>query len=249
VEDNMKKDRVVLITGAAGGVGRVLVDRFLVNEDTVIATDRAAEALSSLSATRPGPKLFTVPVDISKEDDCARLADVARERAGRVDVLINCAGFFPIRAFEEMTPAEWRQVIDINLTGPYLVTRAVLPLMKGKGWGRMINFSSASIFEGVPGQTHYVAAKAGLVGFSRSLAREVGTYGITVNLVSPGLTVTSAVKSSFPAEVIDAQRNARAIKRDEVPEDLVGAVFFLASPDADFLSGQTLNVDGGKTMR
>ncbi len=167
----------------------------------------------------------------------------------QVDVLINCAGFFPIRAFEEMTPAEWRQVIDINLTGPYLVTRAVLPLMKGNGWGRMINFSSASIFEGVPGQTHYVAAKAGLVGFSRSLAREVGTYGITVNLVSPGLTVTSAVKGSFPAEVIDAQRNARAIMRDEVPEDLVGAVFFLASPDADFLSGQTLNVDGGKTMR
>lgn len=248
MEDDMKKERVVLITGAAGGVGSVLVDRFLANEDTVIATDMTAEALSRLSVAHPGARLFTVPADISKEADSARLADVARERAGRVDVLINCAGFFPIRAFEEMTPAEWQRVIDINLTGPYFVTRAVLPLMKGRGWGRMINFSSASIYEGVPGQTHYVAAKAGLVGFSRSLAREVGAYGITVNLVTPGLTVTGAVRSSFPTEILEAQRTARAIKRDEVPEDLVGTVFFLASPDADFLSGQMLNVDGGKTM-
>jgi NAD(P)-dependent dehydrogenase (short-subunit alcohol dehydrogenase family) len=244
----MKAERVVLITGAAGGVGSVLVDRFLANDDTVIATDMTAEALSKLSGARPGAKLVTVPADIAKEVDCARLAEVARERGGRVEVLINCAGFFPIRSFEEMTVAEWQRVLDINLTGPYLVTRALLPLMKARGWGRMINFSSASIYEGTSGQTHYVAAKAGLVGFSRSLAREVGPYGITVNVVTPGLTVTGAVKNSFPAEIIEAQRHARAIQRDEVPEDLAGTVFFLASPDADFMSGQILNVDGGKQM-
>lgn len=120
--------------------------------------------------------------------------------------------------------------------------------MKGRGWGRIINFGSASVFEGVPGQAHYVAAKAGLVGLSRSLAREVGEYGITVNVVTPGLTVTPPVQKKFPEEMLAKQRDARALKRDEQPEDLVGAVFFLASPDADFITGQTINVDGGKHM-
>lgn len=244
----MKKQRVVLITGAAGGVGAVLVDRFLANDDRVVATDLSAEALARLSEDRPDAKLITIAANVGKPEDVAALADEVLERVGGVDVLVNCAGYFPIRRFEEMSLSEWQRVIDVNLTGPFLITQALLPLMKERGWGRMINFSSASIYEGVPGQTHYVAAKAGLVGFSRSLAREVGHYGITVNLVTPGLTLSPAVKNSFPNEIIEHQRNARAIARDEVPEDLVGTVFFLASPDSDFISGQIINVDGGKTM-
>ena len=244
----MKQDRVVVITGAAGGMGSVLVDRFLANGDTVVATDRK-EALEILRAkVGANTKLVTLEADISKEEDCARVAAAARDKAGRVDVLINCAGYFPIVAFEKMTADQWRQTIDINLTGNFLMTRAMLPLMKGRAWGRIINFGSASVFEGVPGQAHYVAAKAGIVGLTRSLAREVGDYGITVNVITPGLTVTKAVKDSFPAEVLETQRNARALKRDEQAEDLVGAVFFLASPDADFITGQTINVDGGKAM-
>lgn len=245
----MQQDRVVLITGAAGGVGSVLVHRFLANGDTVLATDTKDDVREKWrGGWDAAAKLSTAPGDISEENDCARLADLARERYGRVDVLINCAGYFPIVPFEDMTPTEWRTVIDINLTGTFLMTRAILPLMKGTGWGRIINFGSGSVFDGVPGQTHYVAAKAGIVGFSRSLARELGGYGITVNVVTPGLTVTKAVRDSFPAELLDAQRKGRALQRDEEPQDLVGAVFFLASPDADFLSGQTLNVDGGKHM-
>jgi len=244
----MKQDRVVVITGAAGGMGSVLVDRFLANGDTVVATDRK-EALEILRAkVGANTKLVTLEADISKEEDCARVAAAARDKAGRVDVLINCAGYFPIVAFEEMTTEQWRQTIDINLTGNFLMTHVMLPLMKGRAWGRIINFGSASVFEGVPGQAHYVAAKAGIVGLTRSLAREVGDYGITVNVITPGLTVTKAVKDSFPAEVLETQRNARALKRDEQAEDLVGAVFFLASPDADFITGQTINVDGGKAM-
>ena len=245
----MQQDRVVLITGAAGGMGSVLVERFLANGDTVIATDTKDDTLAKLRGGRDAAaKLVTAAADISKEDDCDRLAAVARDEAGRVDVLINCAGFFPITPFEEMSPDEWRQVIDINLTGVFLLTRAALPLMKGRGWGRIINFGSASVFEGVSGQAHYVAAKAGLVGLARSLAREVGEYGITVNILTPGLTVTPTVRKNFPEEMLAKQRDARALKRDEQPEDLVGAVFFLASPDSDFISGQIINVDGGKHM-
>lgn len=152
-------------------------------------------------------------------------------------MLINCAGYFPFLPFEEITAETWRKIIDVNLTGHFLMTRAILPLMKDRGWGRVINFGSGSVFDGTVNQAHYVTAKAGMVGFTRTVARELGRYGITVNIITPG---------SFPAEILEAQRVGRAIQRDEEPEDLVGPVFFLASPDADFVSGQTLNVDGGK---
>jgi NAD(P)-dependent dehydrogenase (short-subunit alcohol dehydrogenase family) len=167
-------------------------------------------------------------------------------KAGRVDVLINCAGYYPIVPFEKMTFGKWQQIIAINLSGAFLMVSSLLPLMKGRGWGRIINIASASVFEGVVGQTHYVAAKNGLVGFSRSLAMEVGDYGITVNCVAPGLTVTAPVRRGMSASLIEGQRAMRALKRDEQPEDLAGPVFFLASPEANFMSGQMIVVDGGK---
>jgi NAD(P)-dependent dehydrogenase (short-subunit alcohol dehydrogenase family) len=147
-----------------------------------------------------------------------------------------------------MPSAHFRRIIEINLTGTFLMTQAILPLMKDLGAGRIINYGSGSVFDGTAGQAHYVAAKAGIVGFSRSLAREVGGYNITVNVITPGLTVTKAVRDSFPAAILQAQRDARAIQRDEVPEDLVGPTFFLASEDAAFITGQILNVDGGAYM-
>ncbi|WP_199434157.1 SDR family NAD(P)-dependent oxidoreductase [Qaidamihabitans albus] len=241
-------NRIVVITGASGGVGTELARRFLAGGDTVIATDLAPDALDRLAADiGRRDRLVTVPADITDEADVARLAEVIEDRGG-LDVLVNGAGFFPIDTFENTTPDRWRQVIDINLTGYFLVTHALLPLMRGRGWGRIVNFGSASMYPGVPGQVHYVSAKAALVGFTRSLAREVGDDGITVNLVTPGLTLTGPIIDNFPAELIESQRNGRALKRDQHPEDLVGPVFFLASPDADFVSGQTLNVDGGMFM-
>ncbi|WP_113698759.1 SDR family NAD(P)-dependent oxidoreductase [Nonomuraea lactucae] len=245
----MHDDRVVIITGAAGGIGSLLVDRFLASGDTVIATDTDQEVLDTRLAGSHRRRLITVAADISTEQDCDRLAQTARRETGRVDVLVNCAGYFPFTPFEEMKPDDWRRVIDVNLTGTFLMTRAVLPIMKGRGWGRIINFGSGSVFDGTAGYAHYVAAKAGIVGFSRSLAREVGGYGITVNVVTPGLTVTPAVRDHMPPEVLRAQREGRAIKRDELPEDLVGPVFYLASTDSDFVTGQILNVDGGSFMR
>jgi NAD(P)-dependent dehydrogenase (short-subunit alcohol dehydrogenase family) len=244
----MKQDRIVMITGAAGGMRPLFVARFLANGDTIIATDTSQEALTKLVDKRDaGDRLYTMAADISDEASCAKLAAFARDNAGRVDVLINCAGFFPTQSFEEISLADWNKVIGINLAGVFLMVQAILPLMKGRGWGRIVNIGSGSMFEGMAEQTHYVAAKAGVLGFSRSLARVVGEDGITVNVVAPGLTLTPAVTKSMPPEMVEAQVKARAIPRDEKGEDLVGTVFFPASPDADFMSGQTVNVDGANT--
>lgn len=248
MSDNHATGRVVFITGAGGGVGAALVERFIANGDTVLATDVSANALASLEKDlSAGTSLVTLAGDITDEDDVACLADLAR-RLGGLDVLINCAGYFPFDAFADTTLDRWRRVIEVNLTGYYLVTHALLPLLKERGWGRIVNFGSASMYPGVPGQVHYVSAKAALVGFTRSLAREVGAHGITVNLLTPGLTLTGPVVQSFSPDLIESQRNGRALKRDQHADDLVGPVFFLASPDADFITGQTLNVDGGMFM-
>ena len=245
----MERERVVLITGAAGGMGALFAKRFLTHGDTVIATDTSDEALAKLAkGAAKGTKLFTLAADISDEASCAKLAAFAHDKARRVDVLINCAGYFPIQAFAEMSLADWNKVVGINLTGVFLMVKAILPLMTGHGWGRIINIGSGSIFEGIAEQVHYVAAKTGILGFTRSLARVVGKDAITVNLVAPGLTMTPAVAKAMPPEMVQAQAKAGAIQRDEAGEDLVGTVFFLASPDADFMSGQTLNADGGKHM-
>ena len=243
----MKDGRVVAITGAGGGIGRKIVDRFLANGDRVIGLDRAKSSLEELATSRnAGNQLSTSCVDITDEYAVAEFAKHINQTHGHVDVLVNCAGFYPVVSFEQMTQEQWLEVIAINLTGTFRVTHALLPLMKSRGWGRIINIGSASGFEGVVGQTHYVSAKAGIVGFTRSLAMEVGDYGITVNIVAPGLTLTEPVLSGMPQELIKTQVDLRAIKRDEQPQDLAGPVFLLCSPDADFVSGQMLVVDGGK---
>lgn len=243
----MQQGRIVVVTGAGGGIGGKIVDRFLKNGDTVVGLDRSGPSLKALESSRnAGSRLSVVKVDITQEADVASFTKQLLKSHGHVDVLVNCAGYYPVVPFEEMTLAQWQEIIAINLTGCFQMIHALLPLMKDRGWGRIVTISSASVFEGVVGQSHYVAAKAGLIGFTRSLAMEVGEYGITVNLVAPGLTLTEPVLSAMPKQLIGAQVEMRAIKRDECADDLAGPVFLLASPDADFVSGQLLVVDGGK---
>ncbi len=245
----MRTDRIVLITGAAGGIGAALVARFLANGDKVIATSARQERLDALQAqTGASLALAAIAADLASPDDVQQVADFARTKFGRVDVLINCAGHFPIMPFEEMSVEDWKHVIDINLTGFFLMERAIVPLMRERGWGRIINYGSGSVFDGTASHAHYTAAKAGVVGLTRCSARALGQYGITVNVLVPGLTVTDTVRDSFAEGILAAQRARRAIQRDEVAEDLVGPTFFLASPDSDFITGQTLNVDGGNFM-
>ncbi len=230
-------------------MGAVAVRRFLENGDHVIATDTSAEALDAMKKELGDPdRLLTIKADITSEDDCRAVAEAGRKATGQINVLVNVAGFFPIQPFLEMSADDWRKIVDINLTGTALMTQAVLPLMVGRGWGRVINIGSASVYPGVPGQAHYVAAKAGVIGLTRSLAREFGRDGITVNIIAPGVTVTKAVKKSFPPELLEEQIQRRAIKREEKAEDLVGTMFFLASPDSDFVTGQSIIVDGGAYM-
>jgi NAD(P)-dependent dehydrogenase (short-subunit alcohol dehydrogenase family) len=240
-------DRVVVVTGAAGGIGAALVARFIANGDTVVATDLSAEALDKLRTEIGADGLHTVTADISDADDVQQVA-TAVAALGGVDVLVNCAGWFPFGSFADTAVDLWRRVIDINVNGMFLVTQTLLPQMRERGWGRIINFGSGSVYPGVAGQVHYVTAKAGVIGFTRSLARELGPLGITVNQITPGVTLTGPVLEQFPPELLESQRRGRAIPRDEYPDDLVGPVLFLASPDADFISGQTLNVDGGMYM-
>lgn len=243
-------DRVVVVTGAAGGIGSRLVERFLADGDTVVATDTTADGLAALAdRLDAGERLVTTPADITSEEDVSLLAGAAGAVRGRVDVVVNCAGWFPFRTVEEMGVQEWRQVVDVNLTGVFLVTRALLLLMRDGGWGRIVNISSASVFTGPAGQAHYVAAKAGVIGLTRVLAHEVGRYGTTVNAVAPGVTLTGPVRASFPPEMLARQVASRALPREQRADDLVGAVRFLASPDADFVSGQALTVDGGNVVR
>lgn len=235
-----------MITGAAGGIGSCLVRRFLANGDTVVATDLDGALLETLAQGCDTPTaLHIVSGNIADEADCAAIVKTAADFGGRIDILVNCAGYFPMTPFEQITSAEWRRIIEINLTGVFLLVQAAIPLMKAHGWGRIINFGSGTFFKGSPNQAHYISAKAGVIGLSRCLATELGGYGITVNVVTPGLTITEPVKRDFPAELLEKRRNERPLKRDEYPEDLAGTVFFLASPDADFITGQIINVDGG----
>ena len=169
-----------------------------------------------------------------------------RERWGAADVLVNNAGWFPFRDFEDITAAEWERVVSINLTGPFLVVQAFLPLLKASKAGRVVNISSGSVLSPPPTQADYVAAKAGVVGFTRAAAVALGAHGITVNAILPGVVSTPAAVAAFPPGLIDRIAAAGAIKRAEVAEDVVGPVVFFASDDAAFVSGQSLSVDGGR---
>ena len=209
--------------------------------------------LTVIAARSPGcglriprqPCSSTAGLDVSDESRCGEFAVRLREEWGVVDVLVHAAGYFPLTPFEELTHGQWREIVAINLDGPFLVTRSLLPLLKASRAGRIIFFSSASIYAGMPEQCPYVSAKAGLIGLTRSLAKVVGEHGITVNAVTPGLTVTAPIKKLFPADALAQAAQARALKRHEQAEDLVGAVYFLASEDAAFITGQIINVDGG----
>jgi 3-oxoacyl-[acyl-carrier protein] reductase len=189
--------------------------------------------------------------DTGDEASVDRAAALVDERYGRCDVLVNNAAIFStlrMRPFEEIPLDEWNRVLHVNITGTFLMTRAMAPLMRRNRWGRVVNVSSAAVVMGRPHYLHYTTSKAAVIGMTRSMARELGPDGITVNVLLPGATSTGIPRETITPQQKQAQIAMRSIQREEGPEDLDGVVMFLASDDSAFVTGQSLVVDGGLTF-
>jgi 3-oxoacyl-[acyl-carrier protein] reductase len=251
------KDKVVIVTGGGHGIGKAYCLGLARSGARVVSADidgKAAEQVVSELSQITEAGALAISVDVSEEQSAQQMAAKTLERFGRVDVLVNNAAIFatiPMNrgGIETIDLNEWDRLMAVNLKGPFLCTRAVLPTMRAQKSGKIINISSSTVFSGPPGRIHYVASKAGVLGFTRTLAREVGGDNIQVNALAPGSTLSE----ENPTEEIIRMREAgignRALKRLQVPQDLVGAVLFLASSLSDFMTGHTLVVDGGVTMR
>ena len=247
--------KVAIVTGAGEGLGRAY-SLGLANEGAmVVAVDinltSAQETVRMIQ--QAGGQAVAVLTDVSDQAQTQTMTKIALEEFSRIDILVNNAGIYPSQSWDRITLDEWNRVLAVNLTGPFLCARAVFPTMKTQGYGKIINISSDTVFAGVAGMLHYITTKAGVIGFTRALAREVGDYGIRVNAVAPGLTYTEGMKALvtqgvLPAGITDQVAAQRCIKRQEEVKDLVGTVIFLAVPDSDFITGQTINVDGGRFM-
>jgi len=247
------KDKVAVITGGSKGIGQAFAKRLAEDGVHVAIADVASGAETVKMIEAAGRRALACACDVTAPDQIAALAAEVQKKFGRCDILINCAGIYPQRAFDDMTFEEWRRVLSINLDSCFLFSKQFVPGMKQRGWGRIVNLASSTLGSVVTGFVHYMSSKAGIVGFTRAMASELGPHGITVNAISPGLTRSPGTLARKPRPGMadmEAEFNhaatMQAIKRVEVPEDLVGTVSYLTSDDAAFITGQTLNVDGGR---
>src|SRR5690242_12076201 len=245
--------RVVIITGGGKGIGKVYAAEFARAGARVVAADidgAAAEAVAKNIATEGG-KALALRTDIADPASTEAMAAAVLERFGAINVLVNNASLMsalPRRSWLEIPVEEWDRVMAVNLRGMFLTCRAAFPAMKAQGRGKIVNISSSRFWEGTPNRLHYTTSKAGVIGLTRALAREVAEFGITVNALTPGMTQSETQVASSSGNYLATRIAGRAIERVQVPADLVGAVMFLSSPASDFMTGQTLNVDGGKSM-
>jgi NAD(P)-dependent dehydrogenase (short-subunit alcohol dehydrogenase family) len=239
--------KVAIVTGGSQGIGRAIADRLAADGARIVVADlKGAEEAAARYDDGVG-----VTVDVAAEADVERMTAETVERCGGVDILVNNAGLYAslaMRPFDQIPVDEWRQVMDVNVLSMFLTCRAVVPRMRERGGGRIVNISSGTPFRGVPFLLHYVTSKGAIVALTRALAKELGPDHVLVNCVAPGFTMSDGVNEH--PEVIEALQevsvSARTIKRDQVPEDVVGAVAFLCGPESTFLTGQTMVIDGGQ---
>jgi 3-oxoacyl-[acyl-carrier protein] reductase len=248
-------DRVIIVTGGAQGIGLAYCKGLAAEGAKVVVADidRAASEAAAGVLGESGADALAVVGDVSNPEDTAELARATIERFGRIDGLINNAAMYQRPAmsrvpFDEIPVDEWDRLMAINLRGIFLCCRAVVPEMKRQQSGKIVNISSGTVFAGTPNLLHYVTSKAGVIGLTRGLARELGEYNITVNAIAPGLTMSMDETDDSQSEYNQQRIQARSLKRPEAPEDLVGTAVFLCSSDSDFMSGQTMVVDGGLQM-
>jgi 3-oxoacyl-[acyl-carrier protein] reductase len=244
-----KSGAVVIITGAAQGLGRAYALRFGAAGWRVVVADVNGEKAATVCAeiAAAGGDAVAVPADVSEERDCTAMVAAATERYGRVDALVNNAAVttFERKFFLDLTVAEWDRMFAVNVRGAWLAMRAVVPVMEAQGGGSIVNIASNTYVSGRVSMTHYVSSKGAVIGLTRATARELGERKIRVNCVLPGATQTEVAHSVQPPERQRVLLESQSIKRMEEPDDLAGAVLFLASADAGFITGQSLVVDGG----
>jgi NAD(P)-dependent dehydrogenase (short-subunit alcohol dehydrogenase family) len=246
--------KVVLVTGAAQGLGTAYALRLAEEGARLVVADIGDASGVCNDITGKGGEALAIRADVADEKSVNAMAAATIERFGRIDVLVNNAGLFTTvakRPFYEIPVEEWDKVMDVNVKGTFLCCKAVYPQMKKQGKGKIINISSATFMMGAPNFGHYVASKGAVVGLTRAFAREAGDDGISINAVAPGLTVSEIIKGNaekYPEQYLKMVASGRSFKRDETPGDLTGVVVFLASDDSDFITGQTIVVDGGLIM-
>jgi NAD(P)-dependent dehydrogenase (short-subunit alcohol dehydrogenase family) len=236
--------RVAVVTGAAQGIGRAVAER-LASEGATVAVVDVNGAGAEAAAKAIGGKSFAVQCDIAEPESVAALFKAVETKAGKLDVLVNVGAIVPFVPWDKLDFEEWRRVLRVNLDGLFLMCRAGSDMMRRNGYGRIVNFSSNSIFAGTPNMAHYVASKGGVLTFTRALATELGAHKITANSVCPGLTDTEGVQKTPHKDAFEFVDMLQAIKGRGVPADIVPAVAFLASEEAHWITGQALAVDAG----
>ena len=245
--------RTAIVTGGARGIGAHYSRALAAEGARVMIADIAdGSALAhELAAAHGTNSVASTVADVSDEAAVAALVAATVERFGRIDVLVNNAALYAPLAEQKVTEIEaavFDRVMAVNLRGPFLMVKHVAPHMQAQGYGKIINIGSGTAFRGIPWMLHYVTSKGGIMAMTRALSRELGEHGIRVNTLAPGFTLSDTVQAENPGHVASARERAvqqRALKRDEHPADLLGALVFLASADSDFVTGQTIMVDGG----
>ena len=243
--------RTAIVTGAARGIGAAIAARFAAEGANVAIADILDTASAAAVLAQSGAAVLARQADVTSEAEVASLCTQVVQRFGGIDILVNNAAMTtPPLAFETIGADKWRRMMEVNTLGPYLCSRQALPQLRSSGRGRIINVASGTALTGVPFMLNYVTSKGALVAFTRALARELGKDHITVNSISPGFTLSEriAAQTERVEQFRREQWKALCIKRDELPEDLVGAAVFLASDEASFMTGQNLVVDGGYAM-
>jgi 3-oxoacyl-[acyl-carrier protein] reductase len=238
---------VAVVTGGAQGLGRAMVRSLVAEGASVVIADLQPDKAAALAAEL-GERALALTLDVADPASSRALVAGTLAHFGRIDCLVNNAALFStltLKPFEEIDAQEWRRVIDVNLSGPFFCAQAVAGPMRAQQSGRIINISSNTVLIGRAHYAHYVSSKAGVVGLTRALARELGDAGITVNAIMPGMTITEVPRATISPAIAAQALAAQALPRPNEPEDIAAAVVFLASADARQITGQTLVVDGG----